>query len=40
MTIPTLHPGVYVQELPSGVRAITGVATRSRPWSAAPRWAR
>lgn len=27
MSIPTLHPGVYVQEIPSGVRAITGVAT-------------
>ena len=28
MTTPTLsHPGVYVQEEPSGVRAITGVAT-------------
>src|SRR6476659_1544035 len=28
MTTPTLtHPGVYVVEEPSGVRAITGVAT-------------
>jgi phage tail sheath protein FI len=27
MAIQTLHPGVYVQEIPSGVRAITGVAT-------------
>jgi phage tail sheath protein FI len=27
MAIETLHPGVYVQEIPSGVRAITGVAT-------------
>jgi phage tail sheath protein FI len=27
MAIQTLHPGVYVQEVPSGVRAITGVAT-------------
>src|SRR5690348_16980467 len=27
MTITTTYPGVYVQEIPSGVRAITGVAT-------------
>ncbi|MBN1174999.1 MAG: phage tail sheath family protein [Micromonosporaceae bacterium] len=27
MTITTLHPGVYIQEIPSGVRTITGVAT-------------
>jgi phage tail sheath protein FI len=27
MAIATLHPGVYIQEIPSGVRAITGVAT-------------
>src|SRR5437016_2790488 len=27
MTVTTLYPGVYVQEIPSGVRAITGVAT-------------
>ncbi|HEU4426307.1 MAG TPA: hypothetical protein VFR67_27525, partial [Pilimelia sp.] len=27
MTVITSYPGVYVQEIPSGVRAITGVAT-------------
>jgi phage tail sheath protein FI len=27
MSIPTLYPGVYVTEIPSGVRPITGVAT-------------
>ena len=27
MSIPTLYPGVYVQEIPSGIRPITGVAT-------------
>jgi phage tail sheath protein FI len=27
MTIITPYPGVYIQEIPSGVRAITGVAT-------------
>jgi phage tail sheath protein FI len=27
MTVSTTYPGVYIQEVPSGVRAITGVAT-------------
>ena len=27
MPIPTLYPGVYVEEIPSGIRPITGVAT-------------
>ncbi len=27
MTIATSYPGVYIQEIPSGVRSITGVAT-------------
>jgi uncharacterized protein len=27
MTVITTYPGVYIQEIPSGVRAITGVAT-------------
>jgi Bacteriophage tail sheath protein len=27
MTTPTLYPGVYVTEIPSGIRPITGVAT-------------
>ena len=27
MSMPTLYPGVYVAEIPSGIRPITGVAT-------------
>lgn len=27
MAVPTTYPGVYIEELPSGVRTITGVAT-------------
>jgi len=27
MPITTSYPGVYIEELPSGVRTITGVAT-------------
>ena len=25
------HPGVYVEEIPSGVRTITGVSTSMKP---------
>jgi phage tail sheath protein FI len=38
MTIPTFHPGVYVQEIPSGVRAITGVATSITAFVGPTRW--
>jgi uncharacterized protein len=38
MTISTLHPGVYVQEIPSGVRAITGVATSITAFIGPTRW--
>jgi uncharacterized protein len=38
MTISTLHPGVYVQEIPSGVRAITGVATSITAFVGPTRW--
>ena len=31
------YPGVYVEEIPSGVRTITGVATSITAFSAAPR---
>jgi phage tail sheath protein FI len=27
MPVPLLQPGVYIEEVPSGVRTITGVAT-------------
>src|SRR5687767_5281121 len=27
MPVPLLQPGVYIEEIPSGVRTITGVAT-------------
>ena len=27
MSVPLNYPGVYIQEVPSGVRSITGVAT-------------
>ena len=27
MTVPLTYPGVYIEEVPSGVRTITGVAT-------------
>ena len=27
MPVPLTYPGVYIEELPSGVRTITGVAT-------------
>src|SRR5678815_3738868 len=27
MPVPTSYPGVYIEEIPSGVRTITGVAT-------------
>ena len=27
MPIPLTYPGVYIEEVPSGVRTITGVAT-------------
>jgi hypothetical protein len=27
MPVPVSYPGVYIQEVPSGVRAITGVST-------------
>ena len=38
MTIQTLHPGVYVTEVPSGVRAITGVATSITAFIGPTRW--
>ena len=38
MTISTLHPGVYVTEIPSGVRAITGVATSITAFVGPTRW--
>jgi phage tail sheath protein FI len=38
MAIATLHPGVYVQEIPSGVRAITGVATSITAFVGRTRW--
>jgi phage tail sheath protein FI len=27
MSVPVSYPGVYIQEVPSGVHAITGVST-------------
>ena len=27
MSVPLTYPGVYIEEIPSGVRSITGVAT-------------
>jgi hypothetical protein len=38
MTIRTSHPGVYVTEIPSGVRAITGVATSITAIVGPTRW--
>ena len=38
MSMMTLYPGVYVQEIPSGVRAITGVATSIAAFLGRTRW--
>ncbi|HEY5786432.1 MAG TPA: phage tail sheath C-terminal domain-containing protein [Microlunatus sp.] len=38
MSLMTLWPGVYVQEIPSGVRAITGVATSITAFIGRTRW--
>jgi phage tail sheath protein FI len=38
MSLTTLYPGVYVQEIPSGVRAITGVATSITAFVGRTRW--
>jgi phage tail sheath protein FI len=38
MSLTTPYPGVYVQEIPSGVRAITGVATSITAFVGRTRW--
>jgi phage tail sheath protein FI len=38
MSVTTSYPGVYVQEIPSGVRTITGVATSITAFVGRTRW--